>query len=83
MTMEANKAAMHAFLEFIKSASEKFPTQLISVKEQMAELRGKVLYYWCLVSLSRLEKNTWSKLIAKSKDEEGWQGTEDYQTALS
>jgi hypothetical protein len=81
--MEANKAAMHAFLEFINSASEKFATQLISVKEQMAELRGKVLYYWRLVSLSRLEKNTWSKLIAKSKDEEGWQGTENYQTALS
>jgi hypothetical protein len=41
--VETNKAAMHVFLEFINSASEKFAIQLISVKEQMAELRGKVL----------------------------------------
>jgi hypothetical protein len=41
VVLEANKAAMHAFLEFINSASEKFATQLISVKEQMAELRVK------------------------------------------
>ncbi len=41
MTMEANKAAMHAFLEFINSASEKFAVQLIPVEEQMAEPRVK------------------------------------------